>query len=75
MPTTLIPYSITEIAGSNRTDKIVVKKLANVVTELRLIEETPSPALEQALWDYIECKDLKSYYYEKVKPFVKKYKD
>lgn len=75
MPTTLIPYSITEVAGSNRTDKIVVKKLANVVTELRLIEETPSPALEQALWDYIECKDLKSYYYEKVKPFVKKYKD
>ena len=75
MPTTLIPYSITEVAGSNRTDKIVVKKLANVVTELRLDMDQPSPALEAALWDYIEHKDLKEYYYEKIKPYVKIFKD
>lgn len=75
MPTTLIPYSITELAGSNRTDKIVVKKLANVVTELRLDMDRPSRELEAALWDYMEHKDLVGYYYEKVKPFVRKYNE
>lgn len=71
---TFIPKVITEHADSNRTDKIILKKLYNVCSELRYDQNDASPVLEYAFMEWAERKDLKEYFQFVVSGTKSKYK-
>lgn len=63
---TRIPMRITLKSDSGRSDKLFVKKLHKIKTELRDVDEELSNAIERVRFDFCIQKNLSEYYYKKV---------
>lgn len=75
MKSSLSIYTPTNDACSNRMDKILIKKLANAMTELRLTESEFPEYIAETLATYIEQKDLVQWYRLNVEPNIKTFKE
>ena len=75
MTSTLLMVVPTNEACTNRMDKIVVKKLANCVSEYRVDNQESYEIIRRAMDEIITQCGLKDYYYEKVHPQIKFFKD
>lgn len=68
-------YVPTNLACSNRMDKIVMKKLYNTESNLRCETDEEREVFKSAAYKYAESKDMLDYFYTNVMGWAKAFKD
>lgn len=75
MSTTLEMKVINDKPQTNRMDKIVVKKIANIFSQYRVEDQESFEKVHQALGIILDQTDLWDYYYERIRPSIGWYKE
>lgn len=68
-------YEVKQIsheAKTNRTDRIIIKKLANMEAEYRINEADEAADISRAIKRILDATDLWDYYEKQVKPFIQR---
>lgn len=73
--TTLEMKIINDKPQTNRMDKIVVKKIANIFSQYRVEDQEAFEKVYQALGIILDKTDLWDYYYERIRPSIGWYKE